>query len=292
MPVEYRSRLKKIKLSGKRVRNKVNIDPEHKQFRGRIRPLIKESVSFTPKYIAKKVPDRDTWYVSHRPNKHEQYEVGLIVKKGDGFESEFHHKSKITASSHSDLKHALNHLAKTHSYKRLAQITSNDNMTESVEINERVADVQERRKRAVRMRAKANILKNRRKILANKMPTHDRILRRAHIMARQIFRKKFAGQMGANYDTLSTSQKIMVDKMIEPRRPAMNKLIQRLVPKVRQAAVTKIAHHSHNMAQGSGSSLTMLSGPAKTPSASLKESLKESWDEFNLIYEEIIGEFE
>lgn len=109
-------------------------------------------------------------------------------------------------------------------------------------IIEKVLDLVQRRKRALTMRRLKPKLERGRALTKKRMPTDVQLKRRAQKTARSIFRRRMAGQRGVEYATLSPSDKIAVDKVIDKKVAAIKKLASRLVPRMRQAAAAKLSH--------------------------------------------------
>lgn len=106
-------------------------------------------------------------------------------------------------------------------------------------IVERVLSVTQRRQRARAMHRNKQKLVRQREIKRHKLASNDVLLRRAEKMARAIFRKKLAGSRGANYQKLSPTEKVEVDKLIDPKLAAIRKLAVRLLPVVRRAEMKR-----------------------------------------------------
>lgn len=260
---------KKINFTIRRIRNKVNVDPEYR-YRS---PHLREDTK--PFFNALQI-DEDTWYVRRYEGLHEGAEVGLIrrVKQPSDtprFDAETYDGDDVVAkTSHEDLKSAV--VALGGRFKKQKE--------QHAKIHENVVDLAQRRKRAIVMRVHAPKLKSRREMFRRRMPTSELIAKRAEIIARDVFRKKVAGQRGAQYHHLSASERIMIDKMIDSKAPQIRKLAVRLRPKVRQAASLKMAH-------AMVPKLAILPKIITTPSGSLKEDMKESWDDHEKLFDTV-----
>lgn len=103
------------------------------------------------------------------------------------------------------------------------------------DINEKVLDVAQRQKRAMLLRRHEQKLERAREIAKSKMAPTKNIKKRAYAQARQIVRKRFAGQRGAEYEKLGPSEKMAIDRAIEKKGALIKKLALRLIPRVRQA---------------------------------------------------------
>ena len=103
------------------------------------------------------------------------------------------------------------------------------------QITEKVMSIAQRRKRAQQLRRIEPKLVRQRAIKRKRLAGEDVIYARAQKLARKMFRIKFAGQQGAHYQSLSPSQKVEIDRLIDSRGKAIKKLAMRLIPVVRMA---------------------------------------------------------
>lgn len=107
-------------------------------------------------------------------------------------------------------------------------------------IAEKVLSLTQRRNRAIQMHKNQPRLTRGRKLAKSRMATNDRLRMRADMMARNIVRRKFAGQRGAEYQTLSPSDKIAVDKLIDKKVQLIKRIADRLMPRVKAAEVQRL----------------------------------------------------
>ena len=121
----------------------------------------------------------------------------------------------------------------------LQLIVDNDIETEQV-INERVLNLMQRRRAALKMRRMKFRIARARKIKKKRFATMDMLTRRARRQARNFIRKRIAGKQGEKYVDLSPSQKIAIDKRMQKKLPFINKLAKRLLPKVKQAELVRL----------------------------------------------------
>ena len=103
------------------------------------------------------------------------------------------------------------------------------------QITEKVMSIAQRRKRAQQLRRIEPKLVRQRAVKRKRLAGEDVIYARAQKLARKMFRIKFAGQQGAHYQSLSPSQKVEIDRLIDSRGKAIKKLAMRLIPVVRMA---------------------------------------------------------
>lgn len=102
-------------------------------------------------------------------------------------------------------------------------------------IVEKVMSLAQRRKRAQQLRRIEPKLVRQRAVKRKRLASEDTIYARAQKLAKKMFRIKFAGQQGAHYQSLSPTQKMEVDRLIDQRGQAIKKLAVRLIPIVRMA---------------------------------------------------------
>lgn len=109
-----------------------------------------------------------------------------------------------------------------------------------LELEERVLDLQQRRKRALIMRRyKGKIMRGR--ALARRRMAREKNLRmRAQRMARNIVRKRVAGARGSNYQQLAPTDKMQVDRLVDKKVALVQKLAKRLYPRVKQAELKRL----------------------------------------------------
>ena len=94
--------------------------------------------------------------------------------------------------------------------------------------------LQQRIKRGRLMKRLAPKMQRLRKIRKFRMAPTERLQLRARKVARNMLRKRFAGEKGANYATLPPSQKITVDNLIAKKVTVIDRLAKRLLPIMRK----------------------------------------------------------
>ena len=119
------------------------------------------------------------------------------------------------------------------------QLIESDYLQEE-QINERVLTLLQRRKAGLKMRRLKFRIARMRKLKRKRMATRDMLVRRARRQARNFIRKRVAGKMGANYNLLSPSQKIQIDKRVIKKKQFINKMAARLLPRVKQAELKRL----------------------------------------------------
>lgn len=107
-------------------------------------------------------------------------------------------------------------------------------------LNEAVLTLQQRQKRKMIMRNIKFKLVRARKIAAQRMANKQKLKVRAQKMARDIARKKFAGERGAKYHELGPSDKIAVDKLIDKKGAVIKRIASRLFPIVQRKEVQRL----------------------------------------------------
>jgi len=107
-------------------------------------------------------------------------------------------------------------------------------------IVEKVLSLSQRRQRALVMRKNEPKLERARKLAKQKFAPEQRLKARASVAAREVVRRKFAGQRGVEYATLSPSDKIAVDKLIDKKTALIKKIATRLYPKIRKSETERL----------------------------------------------------
>jgi nicotinic acid mononucleotide adenylyltransferase len=107
-------------------------------------------------------------------------------------------------------------------------------------LNEAVLNLQQRIKRKILMRKYKTKLLRAKEIAKRRMAGTPKLKVRAQRMARDVARKKFAGQRGAKYHELSPSDKIAVDKLIDKKGALIKRIASRLLPVVRRKEVQRL----------------------------------------------------
>lgn len=97
---------------------------------------------------------------------------------------------------------------------------------------EKVVSLIQRRKRAISMKRREPKMERRRKILRTRLASKEKLMQRAMRMAKQILRRKMAGSRGSQYQYLGPTERLNIDKMIEPRAKAIKKIAMRLMPRM------------------------------------------------------------
>jgi hypothetical protein len=100
--------------------------------------------------------------------------------------------------------------------------------------------IAQRQAKARQMKRLAPRLARFRKMKAKRMADREQILKRAQKAARNVIRKKIAGERGADYSALSASEKITIDKMVAKKSAVIQKLAKKLLPKVRKAEIERL----------------------------------------------------
>ena len=98
--------------------------------------------------------------------------------------------------------------------------------------------VDQRRKRAMIMRRNETKIQRAKEIAKKRLASSDQLKKRAINKARDIIRRKLAG--GKDYHTLTTAEKVTIDKRMEKRKSAVNKLAKRIMNKVKTAEYERL----------------------------------------------------
>jgi hypothetical protein len=103
-----------------------------------------------------------------------------------------------------------------------------------------VLSIQQRRKRGIQMRRYKTRIARARKIARKRMATKDKLVRRAQKAARNLVRKRVAGQRGTKYASLTVADKMNIDRRVEQRKSLIQKLAKRLMPAIRKAEMVRL----------------------------------------------------
>ena len=112
---------------------------------------------------------------------------------------------------------------------------------ESIELDEAMS-LQQRRQRALTMRKYKGKIATARKRLAKRKASTGKLQQRARKAAIKIIRKKVAGKKGESYGNLSPAEKMVIDKKVEKKRGAVEKIAKRLLPQVRKQELTRLSN--------------------------------------------------
>lgn len=141
--------------------------------------------------------------------------------------------------------------------------------------------VQQRMQRSRTLKRLQPKLQRYKKMRAKRMADEPRLKKKAQKAAIAILRKKVAGERGANYANLSSSDKISVDRLIAKKSGAIAKLAKRLIPKIRKQELERVkkARSSANEAYEVAQDKTIGSKPGTQPKkyySGLSKSEKET----------------
>ena len=111
---------------------------------------------------------------------------------------------------------------------------------ESIELDEAMT-MQQRRQRSLTMRKYKGKIAAARRRLKNKKASMGKLQQRARKAAIKIIRKKVAGKKGVNYANLNPAEKMVIDKKVEKKKGAIEKIAKRLLPQVKKAELTRLS---------------------------------------------------
>ena len=117
-------------------------------------------------------------------------------------------------------------------------------------LSEAVLNFAQRRKRGLIMRKFRTKIAASRNRAKRRMANTDKLTVRARRAAIKVVRKKVAGAKGADYANLSPSEKMMIDKRVQKRQRAIERIARKLLPTVRKAEIVRMRsmHTSKNEA--------------------------------------------
>ncbi len=110
-----------------------------------------------------------------------------------------------------------------------------------MKLEEAVLDYGMRRKRATNFKKRQPRLKQQKTLALKRFAGELKLKRRAQSVARSIVRRRVAGARGANYNKLSTSDKIVIDRMLKGREKQIKSLAGRLYQRVRKREVARVS---------------------------------------------------
>jgi RNA polymerase sigma factor (sigma-70 family) len=113
-------------------------------------------------------------------------------------------------------------------------------ITEEVDLEEASLTLQQRQKRSRLMKRLAKKIQRKAKVQKRRMADSKRLQKRALKKARQMVRKKVAGEKGTRYASLSSAEKISIDKLVDKKQPLIAKIAKKLMPKVRRAEMERL----------------------------------------------------
>ena len=113
-------------------------------------------------------------------------------------------------------------------------IRKNMGVSEETELQE-VLNMQQRMKRRAIMRRLKSKIKRGRMVAQRRKASPEKLKKRAQRKAKELIRKRLAGQRGANYSKLPVSARMAIDKKVEGKKAVISRLAKRLMPKVRSA---------------------------------------------------------
>lgn len=112
---------------------------------------------------------------------------------------------------------------------------------EMEELEERAPlTIQQRMKKSRQMKRLAPRMKRLRQIKKFRMAPVERLQMRARKLAKNLLRKKFAGNKGGKYASLSPSEKITVDRLVANKGPVIDRLAKRMLPMMRKKEIARI----------------------------------------------------
>ena len=100
--------------------------------------------------------------------------------------------------------------------------------------------IAQRQKKARQMKRLAPRLARFRKIKAKRKADKDTLMKRAQKAARNVVRKKVAGDRGKNYSALSPSEKVTIDKLVAKKSAIIKRMAKKLLPQIRKAEMERL----------------------------------------------------
>lgn len=134
---------------------------------------------------------------------------------------------------------------KTHGNDIYKLVRAGMRISEGLELEEAVLSIQQRLKRAQVMRRLEPRLKVARERAQKRLAPTNKLERRARKRAIELIRRRVAGAKGQQYGSLSASEKIQIDKLVDKRKKAIGSLAKRLLPRVRKDELIRFRQAIH-----------------------------------------------
>jgi nicotinic acid mononucleotide adenylyltransferase/shikimate kinase len=134
---------------------------------------------------------------------------------------------------------------KTHGNDIYKLVRAGMRISEGLELEEAVLSIQQRLKRAQVMRRLEPRLKVARARAQKRLAPTTALERRSRKRAIELIRRRVAGAKGQQYGSLSASEKIQIDKLVDKRKKAIGRLAKRLLPQVRKDELIRFKHIMH-----------------------------------------------
>jgi hypothetical protein len=113
-------------------------------------------------------------------------------------------------------------------------------------LSEAILNLAQRRKRGLVMRKFKTKIAASRNRARRRMASTDKLTVRARRAAIRAVRRKVAGAKGADYANLSPSEKMMIDKRVQKRQKAIERIARKLLPTVRKAEIARLRSQNSN----------------------------------------------
>ena len=124
--------------------------------------------------------------------------------------------------------------------KNKDQIVLNPKLEPVNNLNERVVDLAQRRRRASLMRRVHAKLERRKEITGQRLHTPQQLTQSAEKIAKNILRRRFAGARGAEYQVLAPSDKVQVDRIVDKKALLIKSMVAKMMPRIRSADVKRL----------------------------------------------------
>lgn len=139
------------------------------------------------------------------------------------------------------------------------EVIINPTEKQSGAINERFLDIVQRMKRGHQIRRRESIMKLKKQIAHMRPHTKTQLRNASSKIAKNFVRGRFAGQRGREYDRLSASDKVQIDKNIDHKSKMVRSIASRILPRLRSADTARLADvRKGGKVKGIGKYLTTL----------------------------------
>lgn len=113
-------------------------------------------------------------------------------------------------------------------------------------LDERVADINLRRKRSFTMMRMQSKLQRARALARSRLASTSQLTRRAYKQAKNMIRKRFAGPRSASYAEMNPSDRVIIDRQIDPKVKLIKNLVKRIIPNIKQSEINRVQAVRHH----------------------------------------------
>lgn len=146
-------------------------------------------------------------------------------------------RSLARSGKHNEFKAGLPKALHPHAKEIADHIRS---IPEEVELDETL-DMRQRLKRSLNIKRNKAKISRARELARKRLAGGKQIRRRSLKRAKDMLRSRIAGQRGRDYSSLSTTDKIAVDRLLDKRQSQIKKIATRITPRVKRDEVRRLS---------------------------------------------------